>query len=112
MVCAEYCSIHPTSGDGPHGFLTLWDDDDVAPLAATAAVIHAHGALAGIELRHGGAHFANRMTRLPGLASVTQPALSHLPTSARAMDRADIKAFRGWQRAVALEARQAGFDIV
>ena len=112
VVCTEYCSIHPTSDDSPHAFLTLWDDDDIAPLAATAAAIHEHGALAGIELWHGGAHSANRMTRLPGLAPVTQPAMFHLPTTARAMDRADITAFRGWQRAAALRARQAGFDIV
>ena len=25
VVCTEYCSIHPTSDDSPHGFLTLWD---------------------------------------------------------------------------------------
>ena len=112
VVCTEYCSIHPTSDDSPYAFLTLWDDSDIAPLAATADAIHAHGALAGIELWHGGAHASNRMTRLPGIAPVTTPALFHLPTTARAMDKADIRAFRGWQRAAALRAKQAGFDIV
>ena len=112
VVCTEYCSVHPTSDDSPHAFLTLWDDDDIAPLAATAEAIHAHGALAGIELWHGGAHASNRMTRLPGLAPDMQPALFHLPTTARAMDRADIRAFRGWQRAAAKRAKRAGFDIV
>ena len=53
VVCTEYCSIHPTSDDSPHAFLTLWDDADIAPLAATAEAIHAHGALAGIDLWHG-----------------------------------------------------------
>jgi dimethylamine/trimethylamine dehydrogenase len=112
VVCTEYCSIHPSSDDSPHAFLTLWDDDDIAPLAATAEAIHAHGALAGIELWHGGAHAANRMTRLPGLAPQVQPAMYHLPTTARAMDKADIGAFRGWQRDAAKRAKQAGFDIV
>jgi dimethylamine/trimethylamine dehydrogenase len=41
-----------------------------------------------------------------------QPALYHLPTTARAMDLADIRAFRGWQRDAALRAKRAGFDIV
>lgn len=112
VVCTEYCSIHPSSDDSPYGFLTLWDDGDIAPLAATAEAIHAQGALAGIELWHGGAHASNRMTRLPGLAPSVQPALYHLPTTARAMDLSDIRAFRQWQRDAALRAKRAGFDII
>ncbi|GAB1480356.1 NAD(P)-binding protein [Paracoccaceae bacterium] len=112
VVCTEYCSIHPSSDDSPYGFLTLWDDGDIAPLAATAEAIHAHGALAGIELWHGGAHASNRMTRLPGLAPNVQPAMFHLPTTARAMDLSDIRAFRGWQRDAAKRAKRAGFDII
>ena len=112
VVCTEYCSIHPSSDDSPHGFLTLWDEDDVAALSTTADAIHAHGSLAGVELWHGGSHASNRMTRQPGLAPSTIPAAYHIPTTARAMDLADIKAFRGWQRAAAMRAKRAGFDIV
>ncbi len=112
VVCTEYCSIHPSSDDSPYGFLTLWDEDDVAALATTAESIHAHGSLAGIELWHGGSHASNRMSRLPGLAPSVTPAMYHLPTTARAMDLEDIRAFRGWQRAAALRAKRAGFDIV
>lgn len=112
VVCTEYCSIHPSSDDSPHAFLTLWDDDDIAPLAATAEAIHAHGALAGIELWHGGFHASNRMTRVPGLGPQVQPSMYHLPATSRAMDLADLRAFRGWQRDAALRAKRAGFDIV
>lgn len=112
VVCTEYCSIHPSSDDSPYAFLTLWDDEDIAPLAATADAIHAHGSLAGIELWHGGFHASNRMTRVPGIGPQVQPAMYHLPTTARAMDKADIRAFRGWQRDAAKRAKQAGFDIV
>jgi dimethylamine/trimethylamine dehydrogenase len=112
VVCTEYCSIHPTSDDSPFGFLTLWDDTDEAAVATTAAAIHAHGALAGIELWHGGAHAANRMVRLPTIAPSVRPAHYQLPTAARAMDRSDIRAFRGWQRTAALRAKRAGFDII
>lgn len=112
VVCTEYCSIHPTSDDSPHAFLTLWDDEDIAPLAATADAIHAHGALAGIELWHGGSHASNRMTRLPELGPQVQPSMYHLPATTRAMDAADIRAFRTWQRDAAKRAKQAGFDIV
>jgi len=112
VVCTEYCSIHPSSDDSPYAFLTLWDDDDIAPLALTAAAIHTHGSLAGIELWHGGAHASNRMTRVAGIAPDVQPALYHLPSTARAMDLTDIRAFRGWQRDAAKRAKRAGFDIV
>lgn len=112
VVCTEYCSIHPSSDDSPYAFLTLWDDRDIAPLALTAEAIKSHGALAGIELWHGGAHASNRMTRVPTLAPRVQPALYHLPTTARAMDLADIRAFRRWQREAALRAKRAGFDII
>ena len=112
VVCTEYCSIHPSSDDSPFGFLTLWDEDDVAALAATADAIHAHGSLAGIELWHGGSHASNRMSRVPGLAPSVTPAMYHLPTTARAMDLSDIKAFRGWQRSAAQRAKRAGFDII
>ncbi|WP_430464795.1 FAD-dependent oxidoreductase [Tabrizicola sp.] len=112
VVCTEYCSIHPSSDDSPYAFLTLWDDDDIAPLAATADAIHAHGSLAGIELWHGGFHASNRMTRVPGIGPQVQPAMYHLPTTARAMDKSDIRAFRTWQRDAAKRAKQAGFDIV
>ena len=112
VVCTEYCSIHPSSDDSPYAFLTLWEDSDIAPLAATADAIHAHGALAGIELWHGGSHASNRMTRVAGIGPQVQPAMYHLPTTARAMDKADIRAFRGWQRDAARRAKQAGFDIV
>lgn len=112
VVCTEYCSIHSSSDDSPYAFLTLWEDGDIPALAATADAIHAHGALAGIELWHGGAHASNRMTRQPSLAPNTQPAMFHLPTTSRAMDLADIRAFRGWQVDAAKRARRAGFDII
>ncbi len=112
VVCTEYCSIHPSSDDSPHAFLALWGDEDIAPLAATADAVHRHGALAGIELWHGGAHAANRMTRLPALAPQVQPAMFHQPTTARAMDLSDIRDLRRWQREAAVRAKQAGFDII
>lgn len=112
VVCTEYCSIHPSSDDSPFGFLTLWDEDDVRSLMPTVETIHDHGSLAGVELWHGGSHANNRLTREPVLAPSARPALIPQPGSARAMDKADIKAFRTWHRDAALRARRAGFDIV
>ena len=112
VVCTEYCSIHPSSDDSPHAFLSLWDDDDVKALALTAEAIHAHGSLAGIELWHGGAHANNRLSREPLLSASARPAHIPQPGSARQMDAADIKSLRDWHRLAARRAREAGFDIV
>lgn len=112
VVCTEYCSIHSSSDDSPYGFLTLWDEDDVRALGKTADAIHAHDSLAGIELWHGGAHACNRLTRKPMLAPSARSGFYMQPSSARTLDRADIREVRGWQRAAARRAVQAGFDIV
>ena len=112
VVCTEYCSIHPTSDDSPHGFVSLWDEDDVKGLALTADAVHAHGSLAAVELWHGGSHSCNRMTRLPLMGPSARSAKYHLPVAARAMDRQDIRDLRDWQRDAALRAKRAGFDII
>lgn len=112
VVCTEYCSIHPSSDDSPHGFVSLWDEDDVKGLALTADAIHAHGSLAAVELWHGGTHSSNRMTRLPLIGPSSRPGKYQMPVTARAMDKQDIRDLRGWQRAAAVRAKRAGFDIV
>jgi dimethylamine/trimethylamine dehydrogenase len=112
VVCTEYCSIHPSSDDTPYGFLTLWDEDDVKALSLIADAIHAHGSLAAVELWHGGNHSANRYSREPLLSPSGRPG-KYAPTAPfRAMDKSDIRTFRGWQRQAALRAKKAGFDIV
>jgi dimethylamine/trimethylamine dehydrogenase len=111
VVCTEYCSIHPTSDDHPYPFAALWDDGDVANLAAMADQVHAHDALAGIELWHGGSSVANLATRLPGIGVRSMPSRTE-PVQSRRMDRSDIRELRRWHLAAAKRAKQAGFDIV
>jgi dimethylamine/trimethylamine dehydrogenase len=111
VVCTEYCSIHPTSDDQPHPFASLWDDGDVRNLAAMADQVHAHGALAGVELWHGGSFVANLATREPSLGVRSMLGRTD-PVQSQRMDRSDIRAFRRWHLAAAKRARQAGFDIV
>ncbi len=111
VVCTEYCSIHPSSDDHPYPFAALWDDGDIANLALMAEGVHAHGALAGVELWHGGSYVANLATRAPTYG--VRSALSRTdPVQSQRMDRRDIREFRRWHRAAALRARRAGFDIV
>jgi dimethylamine/trimethylamine dehydrogenase len=111
VVCTEYCSIHPSSDDQPHPFASLWDDGDVEALAAMAAAVHAHGALAGVELWHGGSYVANLATRAGSVGVRSMPSRTD-PVQSRRMDRRDIRHLRQWHRAAAVRARQAGFDIV
>jgi dimethylamine/trimethylamine dehydrogenase len=75
--------------------------------------VHEHGALAGIELYHGGAYAANNFSRLPPIGRAAVPAgqLSE-PMQAQAMDKADIREFRRWHREAAIRSMEAGYDIV
>src|SRR6185295_156103 len=54
VVNTEYCSVHPTSDDMPQPHASLWDEGDIRNLSALSEDIHRHGALAGVELWHGG----------------------------------------------------------
>src|SRR5450631_141762 len=111
VVCTEYCSIHPSSDDHPYPFASLWDDGDLGNLAAMADAVHAHGALAGIELWHGGSYVANLSTRVPSLGVRSLPSRID-PVQSQRMDRRDIRELHRWHREAALRARKAGFDII
>lgn len=111
VVNSEYCSIHPSSDDTPAPYASLWDDGDVANMAAMAEAVHAHGALAGVELWHGGQRSGNVLSRTAGLSPQSMMA-ENVPWQSQRMDRADIRALRDWHRAAALRARAAGFDVV
>jgi dimethylamine/trimethylamine dehydrogenase len=117
VVCTGACSVHPSSDDAPLPFARLWDEDDVRSHALSTEAVHRHGALAGVELWHGGASAMNRASRLPPLS----PSGTHwMPTHvgfmgnlrARAMDRSDLADLRRWQAEGARRARTAGFDVI
>jgi dimethylamine/trimethylamine dehydrogenase len=117
VVCTGYVSIHPTSDDAPLPFATLWDEDDIRSHALMTEAVHRHGALAGIELWHGGGSVMNRTSRTPPLSpSGTSWMATHVNFMGnqrpRAMDAGDIRELLTWQAAAARRARQAGFDIV
>lgn len=111
VVNTEYCSIHPTSDDTPAPYATLWDRDDIANMAAMTEAVHRHGALAGVELWHGGFRSGNALSREAPIGPESLLAET-APWQCQRMDRADISALRDWHRAAALRAKEADFDIV
>src|SRR5262249_44097575 len=58
-VCVEYAPVSPDSDEIPAIAADIWDDRDARALGLAAEAIHAHGALAGLELYHGGASSPN-----------------------------------------------------
>jgi dimethylamine/trimethylamine dehydrogenase len=115
VVNTEYCSIHPTSDNDSHAYCALWDGDDIRSHRLMTDAVHAHGALAGVELWHGGAMVVNLGTRLPALSLRSQPQTDSgevHPGQSRGMDLADIADLRRWHRDAARRAVAAGFDIV
>ncbi len=114
VVCTGYCSIHPSSDDWPLPYCSLWNEADVKAQAVMVEAVHRHGALAGVELWHGGALVPNRMTRERPLSPSGHwdGVWGTYPTQSRAADDGDIRNLRRWHREAALRAKQAGFDIV
>ncbi len=111
-VCTGYCSIHPSSDDEPFPSDTLWDDHDVSSLAMMVDRVHEHGALAGVELWHGGAGSQNFYSREPHIGPSSLPAGVWGPVQTKAMDKRDIRDLKQWYREAAIRAERAGFDIV
>jgi dimethylamine/trimethylamine dehydrogenase len=112
VICTEYCSIHPASGDLPYPYASLWDESDIKSHSIMTEKVHAHGALAGVELWVGGSRSANLFTREVSMDVNSAPNKAGDPYQSRAMDKTDIKMLRQWHRDAALRARSAGFDIV
>ncbi len=111
VVNTEYCSIHPSSDDIPAPFASLWDDGDTRNMAGMAEAVHVHGALAGVELWHGGLRSSNLQSRETAWGPQSLPVASD-PWQCAKMDLADIAQLRAWHRAAALRAKSAGMDIV
>ncbi|MGN6380179.1 MAG: FAD-binding protein, partial [Gaiellales bacterium] len=111
-VCTEYCAISPDSDETPYVSARMWDDQDAAALRLTTEAVHAHSALAGIELSHTGAHGENSESRLPSMAPSQVAGDFALGVVPKAMTRADIRRVQAdWARAAEM-SRDAGFDIV
>ncbi len=111
-VNTEFCSVHPSSDSRPLVSARLWDEEDARNLAKMAELAHEHGALAGVELWHGGCVAGNLESRLPA-RSVSQMNDDGLySTSCYELDKAGIREIQGYYVAAAKRARDVGFDLI
>jgi dimethylamine/trimethylamine dehydrogenase len=112
VVSTQLCEIAPSS-ELIHPYDRLWDDDDIPVHARMVEGVHAHGSLAAVQLGHIGIGGKNYLGRMPAIGPGSlRNSLAQFPAQSRAMDKADIGAFRELHRAAVRRAKQAGFDII
>ena len=111
-VCTEYCSISPESDETPYVSARLWDDEDARALSLMVDEAHRHGALAGVQLWHGGLFVEQRESRLAPLAPSQMSSDFDGLTVPKEMELADIRRVQSEWVAAARRAQSAGFDIV
>jgi dimethylamine/trimethylamine dehydrogenase len=111
-VVTEYCAVHQSADDIPRTSARLWDDEDVRSLALMVDAVNGEGALAGVELWHGGLHLAGLESRMPTRAPTQFPSETEIGKYPREVDRDDIEEIKHWYAEAAKRAIAAGFDIV
>ena len=111
-VCTEYCAISFDADEMPAVAARLWDNDDARSLALMCDEVHEHGALAGVELHHSGAHGPMSETRWAAVAPSQLASDLYPLVVPKAMERDDIRRVQTDWVAAARLARTAGFDIV
>jgi dimethylamine/trimethylamine dehydrogenase len=111
-VCTEYAPFSPESDEAPLIAARFWDEDDMQALRLMTDAAHEHGALAGLELYHGGAHIANNQTRLPAVAPSQLASDLEPHVVPKAMEVADIERVQRQWADGATRGRDCGFDIV
>ena len=113
VVSTEQIDIHPSSDITPGTEGRMWSDQDIPYLARMCDAVHEHGALASIEPVHNGKWAGNLYSREVPLFPSHMPIPSHgFPLQARAMTKADIRAYRRWHLDAVKRAKTAGFDII
>lgn len=112
-VCMQLAEIDPSSNISNLPMEAFWDDQDVASHARMVEKVKAQGAVTAIELAHTGLRSRNITTGQPILGPSSLPNLKpQFPGQSKAMDKADIKAFRQSHRQAVKRAKQAGYDMV
>ena len=110
VVNTEYVAVHEQSDDYPWVQARLIDDDDVRAMSLLCDRIHAHDALASIELNFLGPDHTAFGSRLPARGvSQLEGGLWAASSSCYEMSKSDIKALELSYAETAKRALRAGF---
>lgn len=111
-VFTEVCQISPGADVMPWVASKLWDSGDVRNLRQMTDAIHAHDALAGVELCHAGGLAMNSETRAPGkVVSQIASDINHM-ANGRPLSKREIKELRREHVEGFKRAKDAGFDLL
>ncbi|MDO6731007.1 FAD-dependent oxidoreductase [Marinovum sp. 2_MG-2023] len=112
-VAVQITEVSQDSDMANHPIERIWDDVYLDQHAKQVEAIKQHGALAAIELAHGGMRARNFVTGVPVIGPSDLPILrAELPVQARAMDKSDIREFRRTHKMAAQNAKDVGYDIL
>ncbi len=111
-VCVEYSPVSADTEEAPYIAADLRDLRDAQALRATVDAVHGHGALAGVELFHGGATSNNVLARMPRIAPSQSGSSAKWGSVPRSMTLDDIERVQQDFVTAARHARDVGFDIV
>ena len=111
-INTEYCSVHPQSDDTNRVSARLWDVGDIVNLRAMCDAVHRHGALAGVELWHGGPHAPCLESRCTTRGPSQYASEIDSLTYCHEMDIEYIGRVQQFFVDAARRGRDAGFDII
>jgi len=111
-VCVDYTAISVEAEETPAVAALLWDDNDARALGLTVDAVHAHGALVGLELFHGGALSENGQSRATRVAPTQRTSEVQWGGLAKELDRDEIRRIQDDWVGAAKRGRDVGFDIV
>jgi dimethylamine/trimethylamine dehydrogenase len=111
-VNVDYAPVSSDSDETPAVAADVWADSDARALGLVVDAVHAHGALAGIELYHGGSESLNGESRNNRVAPSQIGSEWKYASLAKEMTLDDIRRVQGDFVAAARRARDVGFDIV
>ena len=112
VVNVDYSPVSLDSEEYPAIAADCWDLEDMKRLGVVAEAIHQHGALAGIELYHGGAESLNGESRYPRLAPSQIGSDWRRSSLCKEMTLDDIERVQSDYVLAAKRARDVGYDIV
>lgn len=110
-VNVDYAPVSSDADETPAVAANCWEQADLDALALVVEAVHSHGALAGIELHHGGAASPNGESRHHRIAPSQAGSDWAYAGAAKEMTVADIRRVQADFALAARRARDVGFDI-